>query len=511
MRGGMTAGMALGAWMAIGCESGQPVETGVALPVVRSAASSTEQPQEPQRAETPPASAEDAAPVADPDRPALVDPDDRTDTPATEPDTGVATAVCAADLAPAEFSFPDDALACDGPQFVRYVEEQELWVGIVGCGDGAVRFYLAAAPEGPFLPALDVAGHGQDACELIRPGFFLPEGDDITSGGCADCSIGMNLPLEGVAGYSRAASGERYTFVAETGPWSYQVGRVNCGCSAGEAGSAASGSGGDADDGEQDPPPAETPREDDDAPDAPATAGESPRLLELVVPATVQAGGTLEVVWRVTSAAGLGLLDDGPATWMFVGGPSGWVTWCDFPTAAARVSGDERDGVYRATCAVPETTPDGTYHVEVHAYDVAGARSPDDGLSATTRVVGGSADAAVPELLSIEVVTPVVGPGDEVVVRVTARDESGVAFLMPWVLGPNGLFAAPAGGLWADGPLAELVSGDAREGVWEARLTLIDAAEPGVYALSVSVGDVVGNRTHEWLGELAPRFEVEAR
>jgi hypothetical protein len=125
---------------------------------------------------------------------------------------------------------PPDGQGCEGPSFVRWSSEQNLWVGVVSCDDGAVRVYLAESEQGPFFPALDTAGHGQDHCELVAPGFTLGNEDDITSGSCSSCSTGPNLPIEGLPGYARSQLGEPFVFVAETSPWSYQTSRLHCGC-----------------------------------------------------------------------------------------------------------------------------------------------------------------------------------------------------------------------------------------------------------------------------------------
>jgi hypothetical protein len=148
---------------------------------------------------------------------------------APDPGTGGS---CASDLARAEFDFPRDEQSCEGPQYLRFSPEQRLWVGVVDCGDGSVRLYLAESAEGPFLPALDGGGHGQDHCELIAPGFFLTHEDDINSGSCTNCSTGPNLPIEGVQGYARQALGELFEFVEQTPEWGYlQTSRLSCGCS----------------------------------------------------------------------------------------------------------------------------------------------------------------------------------------------------------------------------------------------------------------------------------------
>jgi TARSH-like protein len=127
------------------------------------------------------------------------------------------------------FALYPDEQACLGDQWVRYDEGIRLWVGLTTCSSDETRIYLSASPEGPFLAATDYAGHGQDHCELVNAAFTLTDEDDITSGGCADCSTGVNLPLEGVSVYGRGYLGEAFEFVESTPEWSYQVSKLRCG------------------------------------------------------------------------------------------------------------------------------------------------------------------------------------------------------------------------------------------------------------------------------------------
>ncbi|MFM2162979.1 MAG: hypothetical protein RLZZ383_2491 [Pseudomonadota bacterium] len=131
--------------------------------------------------------------------------------------------------AQASFAFPQDALSCSGPQWVRYDATAGLWVGVVGCAQGFLRIYLAPSASGPFVQATDLAGHGQDHCALIVPGWTLPNEDDITSGGCATCATSVNLPIEGAPTYARAFLGQPWTFYPASGAWSWQTSRLFCG------------------------------------------------------------------------------------------------------------------------------------------------------------------------------------------------------------------------------------------------------------------------------------------
>jgi hypothetical protein len=155
-----------------------------------------------------------------------------TDAPADTPppaDTDVAPTSCApTDWVPASFTFPPDDLSCSGTQLMRFDPPQGLWVGLVSCGGTAARIYLSASAAGPFLPALDGAGNGQDHCELVDPSFTIPMEDDITSGGCTVCATSPRLSLEGVAGWYRLFFGEPFNYVGSTAPALYQTSRIDC-------------------------------------------------------------------------------------------------------------------------------------------------------------------------------------------------------------------------------------------------------------------------------------------
>ncbi|WP_437826897.1 hypothetical protein [Sorangium sp. So ce1153] len=127
------------------------------------------------------------------------------------------------------FALYPDEQTCLGDQWVRYDAGLGLWVGLTTCAIDETRVYLAASPEGTFAAAADWAGHGQDHCELVNAAFTLTNEDDITSGGCTDCSTGPNLPLEGLPAFARGNLGEPFSFVAVTPEWSHQVSRLRCG------------------------------------------------------------------------------------------------------------------------------------------------------------------------------------------------------------------------------------------------------------------------------------------
>ncbi len=131
------------------------------------------------------------------------------------------------------FALYPDEQACLGDQWVRFDTGLGLWVGLTVCASDETRIYLADAAEGPFAAAADTAGHGQDHCALVNAAFTLTDEDDITSGGCTDCSTGPNLPLEGLPAYARSNLGEPFAFVEVTPEWSHQVSRLRCGVALG--------------------------------------------------------------------------------------------------------------------------------------------------------------------------------------------------------------------------------------------------------------------------------------
>ena len=103
-----------------------------------------------------------------------------------------------------------------------------LWVGLVSCGAG-YRFYLSEEAGGPYLPAADGAGHGQDLCELVNPAFVLPNEDDISSGDCSGCSIGSNYAFVAGEIYGRSAFGEPFTRTEAPASGNYQSSVIACG------------------------------------------------------------------------------------------------------------------------------------------------------------------------------------------------------------------------------------------------------------------------------------------
>lgn len=104
---------------------------------------------------------------------------------------------------------------CQGARYVRFLPAYAKWVGVALCSPTRYKLFLADGPDDTFREIGDYAGHGQDHCELVNPGFSIPDEDDITSGGCTHCSLdGAHVfdPPVGSQGWSRARFGEPFRF-----------------------------------------------------------------------------------------------------------------------------------------------------------------------------------------------------------------------------------------------------------------------------------------------------------
>jgi len=226
---------------------------------------------------------------------------------------------------------------------------------------------------------------------------------------------------------------------------------------------------------------------------SPATA-QGPTVSEVAHPAVVRAGDTVSVSWRVRDPQGLA--DDGggrSATWVRIGGASGWVNWCEFTLSGERVEGDSVDGRYEARCAVPATAVDGRYGLWFGASSLSGTAFFSEEATSFD-VVGGATDADVPVVTEVAVSPEEAAPGGLVTLSWRATDATGVAYIVPWAMGPNGRFVDDAGSLWLAWGTPTLVSGDALDGRYEVTLALSASAVEGRYALWFSRGDVLGNR-----------------
>lgn len=220
---------------------------------------------------------------------------------------------------------------------------------------------------------------------------------------------------------------------------------------------------------------------------------EPAQITNVRVPAEVRAGTPLVIRFRMTDPSGY------QAPVAFVGGTSGWVSsWCGFGVAAVRVSGDQRDGEYEISCLVPSNAPSAGYLVSIGCECIF----PDvsvDALFVTYdfNVVGGSSDVRVPVIMSSRITWfGEIAAGGTFSVSTYATDESGIAYVVAWVEGPNGRITNGAGNPWAsDMGLDTITRTGVVDGEWFVQtITLRDDAAPGRYRLWFSVGDSIGNR-----------------
>ena len=220
---------------------------------------------------------------------------------------------------------------------------------------------------------------------------------------------------------------------------------------------------------------------------------EPAQITNVRVPAEVRAGTPLVIRFRMTDPSGY------QAPVAFVGGTSGWVSsWCGFGVAAVRVSGDQRDGEYEISCLVPSNAPSAGYLVSIGCECIF----PDvsvDALFVTYdfNVVGGSSDVRVPVIMSSRITWfGEIAAGGTFSLSTYATDESGIAYVVAWVDGPNGRITNDAGNPWAsDMGLDTITRTGVVDGEWFVQtITLRDDAAPGRYRIWFSVGDLIGNR-----------------
>jgi hypothetical protein len=220
---------------------------------------------------------------------------------------------------------------------------------------------------------------------------------------------------------------------------------------------------------------------------------ESAQITNVRVPAEVRAGTPLVIRFRMTDPSGY------QAPVAFVGGPSGWVSnWCGFGVAAIRVSGDQRDGEYEISCLVPTNAPSAGYIVRIGC-ECTFPEVSDETLLVTYdfNLVGGSSDVRVPVIASARINWfGEVAAGSTFSVSTYATDESGIAYVVAWVDGPNGRTTNDAGQPWASDMGLDTITRTGGVG-WEQfvqTITLRSDATPGRYRLWFSVGDSIGNR-----------------
>lgn len=221
-----------------------------------------------------------------------------------------------------------------------------------------------------------------------------------------------------------------------------------------------------------------------------------PVISDIEYEPVVNAGSNLVVRWRVADVSGVyEPVDPGP-TFVRFGGASGWGTWCGFTVAGTRVSGDSFDGVYEYSCPLPANTVNGEYNLYIGALDRFGNSTFTDNDLVFT-IAGGAEDDDVPVVEDLTVIADALVPGADVTLRWRATDATGVLYVIPWAMGPNGFFVDLRENRqlpWLSYGLPTLVEGDAQDGIYEVTLQLSGDAIPGTYRLYLSLIDVLGNR-----------------
>jgi hypothetical protein len=234
---------------------------------------------------------------------------------------------------------------------------------------------------------------------------------------------------------------------------------------------------------------------------------EPAQITNVRVPAEVQAGTTLVIRFRMTDTSGY------QAPVAFIGGPSGWVSnWCGFGVAATRVDGSQSDGEYEISCLVPTSAPSAGYIVQIGCECTFPESSGEPwSVQYPFNLVGGSSDVSAPVIASSRINWfGEVAAGSTFSVSTYATDESGIAYVVAWVDGPNGRIPNDAGQPWAADMGLETITrtGGDGWGQFVQTITLRDDASPGRYRIWFSVGDSIGNRAALYDVTLI-EFEIE--
>ena len=214
-----------------------------------------------------------------------------------------------------------------------------------------------------------------------------------------------------------------------------------------------------------------------------------PTITNLMGSPVFAAGEEAVFTWSVSDPAGV------MGSWLYIGGPSGWVTeWCGFAIEASLVGGSDQEGMYEVRCSIPVNAVSQNYTAFIYATDIFESWRGE--IQVEFSVVGGSPDTAAPELSNISFNLEQVGPGDELSLTWNATDESGVKYVLPWLALGGYSFADGSGRVYSETFLQpqQLVSGDSFSGTYTQVITFTEVAPAGTYTLWFSVSDEVGNR-----------------
>ena len=198
-----------------------------------------------------------------------------------------------------------------------------------------------------------------------------------------------------------------------------------------------------------------------------------------------------------------------------------WLAWT-YPARhysrtaeAVLVSGDGRDGVWRAQWTIPRSAPGGRYELYVWLGDRVGnsrqldaAALSDRGFPSGFDITDASPDTAAPQVTAVRFTPAAIdvrtGPA-KVDVEVDVRDTgSGTEWIFVGLAGPNGA-TAPYG------VTMQLHSGDGRVGTWKGTGEVPQYVRQGRWSAQITVRDRTDNsRAYEPadLAHLTAGFEV---
>jgi hypothetical protein len=173
-----------------------------------------------------------------------------------------------------------------------------------------------------------------------------------------------------------------------------------------------------------------------------------------------------------------------------IGGAPGWITeWCGFRIPTELESGSEKSGTYKLSCTVPPNAVNDNYTLFLGAVDMMGHTTEE---RIAFEVVGGSSDNRTPTVTKLDLPESV-SPGESLVIRVEATDESVVAGVYFWFMLEGGGFSG-LNGVHAKGSDPRSISITPTDATFEQDYVFGDNAPTGTYQVWITVRDGVGNR-----------------
>ena len=225
-----------------------------------------------------------------------------------------------------------------------------------------------------------------------------------------------------------------------------------------------------------------------------------PEIRDVNLPKVVDAGETITVTWRITDASGIDTLGAGPDsgvgpnTRATLTGTQGFVYWSSCSLGVTRISGSSTDGVYKASCTVPVGAPNATYSFMISAADMFGNSLPGYSRFFDFQVQNGSNDYDAPSVSYEGGLSDSYRAGDDVTFTLRGIDETGVAGIGVFVLGPNGRLVDDQTLGWIDASVSPLTSGTEKDGIYTVSIKLAATAIPGEYTFLLGFSDTTGNR-----------------